>query len=158
MVEEGDIIHQIKGCTFSVRRRIDTESWSVSVVISFLFLYSGGTHFISLLSTSLFWFLPCQSEFVLLLWQRVKELLSCLKWRVSTGGRMMIGLLLPLTIPSSRLQRLVLFLGSLKNDRKQDTLWQSLISQGPRQFVSSTHTSTPLRLADCIHLCCFFSV
>ena len=44
-----------------------------------------------------------------LLWQRVKEHLSCLKLRVSTDYEMMMPLLFLLTIPFSQLQRSVQF-------------------------------------------------
>lgn len=115
-----------------------------------------------------FGFLPCQSAFVLFLWQRVKELLSCLKWRVSTDCEMMMRLLLPLMIPSSRLQRLVPFLCFIKTGRKPDTLWQSLISQAHQylyqvlvqSYVQQMHSR--LLLSYIIHIytevCVFLSV
>lgn len=130
MVEDGP---------FSVRSRIDTESWSVSVVIQFFFTVRAHIFYFCYVHLCLIYALS-----VLLLWQKVKELLFCLKWRISTGCEMMMRLLLPLMIPSSRLQRLVPFLCSPKTDRKQDTLWQLLIFQGTLVFVSSTHTNTHL--------------
>lgn len=82
-------------------------------------IYSRSTHFTLLLNTSVFnSFMSIRVCVVVFFCQKVKELLSCLEWRVSTKGKMMMQRPLPLTSPSSLLQRWVPVLCSVKTDRK----------------------------------------